>query len=98
MGWSLKDASLLGVYDNLLLMTKHLYEGGFVLLPENKLYFRSEIIENLINKGALLYQIPSDGNAVYIYNPDHVDAHEGNYDFMKHFTRNEKINKLLGLS
>ena len=92
----LENGSLIGVYDNLMLLSKHVYDEFGHKGTNTMINVRQRVYNEMFNKKELLCTVHGNRDCtIVIVNPHHEKIKDYDFNFIKAFIRNEKINQLI---
>lgn len=94
--YGLKAGKFIGAYDNLMLLSKHIYDNFGYDDVNSMVNSRQRIHEDIVEKTQLYSIMKSSKNcSIIIVCSNHKDLNNGDFNFIKAYLRNDKINKLL---
>lgn len=93
---SVKNGELIGVYDNLMLLSLHIHKKYYYRDTNAMINKRERVRDSLINKGYFACDMyVSYSKSLIVVNPEHKDMDKHEYNFIKAYLRNINIDKLL---
>lgn len=95
-GGSITNCRYIGVYDNLMLLSKHLRDQFGQLGPNFIINTKHKIYDDLVKCGNFSTQLYITlVKNVIVVNSEHSDINKLDYVFLKEYLRESKINQLL---